>query len=139
MQIFAETAMLLPGKYAKQHNFNGRYDVRSNLKSFRKKESKQYCVVFMVEKATKACSKDKDTAALGQRGSSVCVVCDDKAQRDNLGGRCKGHGVTSGKATKFKNLFNPRCHGKWIRVELTDDRECPCLQGQGQGPDFIFV
>ena len=35
-----ETAMLVPGKYAR-HNFNEKYDVRSNLRSFRKKESKR--------------------------------------------------------------------------------------------------
>ena len=92
----------------------------------------RYCVVFKVEKATKACQRERETYHL-TRANSVCVMCDDKAQRDNLGGRCKGHGVPNSKPTKFKSLFNPRCHGKWIRTELTDD--CPCKNG----PDFIFV
>ena len=65
-------------------------------------------------------------------GNTVCVQCDDKAQRGHLGGRCQGHGA-EGKRTRFKNILTPRCHGKWTRMEITTD--CPCKNG----PDFIFV
>ena len=66
-------------------------------------------------------------------GHRVCVMCDSKAQRDHLGGRCKGHGEDD-RQTRFKNLLNPKCHGKWTRVELREG-ECPCKGG----PDFVFV
>ena len=41
--IIAETAMLLPGKYASKmvHSSSQKYDVRSNLKSYRQREGKQ--------------------------------------------------------------------------------------------------
>ena len=65
-------------------------------------------------------------------GNTVCVQCNDKAQRDHLGGRCQGHGTDS-KRTRFKNILTPKCHGKWTRLEITDD--CPCKDG----PDFVFV
>ena len=65
-------------------------------------------------------------------GNTVCVQCDNKAQRGHLGGRCQGHGA-EGKRTRFKNILTPRCHGKWTRMEITTD--CPCKNG----PDFIFV
>ena len=41
--FIAETAMLLPGKYASKHLRSGKqkYDVRSNLKSYRQREGKQ--------------------------------------------------------------------------------------------------
>ena len=40
---FLETAMLLPGKYASKNLRSGKqkYDVRSNLKSYRQREGKQ--------------------------------------------------------------------------------------------------
>ena len=41
--IIVETAMLLPGKYASKmvHSSSQKYDVRSNLKSYRQREGKQ--------------------------------------------------------------------------------------------------
>jgi len=128
-----ETAMLLPGKYASKFaQSRGKYDVRSNLKSYRQREGKQYCVMFKVEKAMKSCLRDKDTKAL-QRGNIVCSMCNSKAQRTHLGGRCGGHGA-EGKRTRFKNVLSPRCHGKWTRMEIVEG-ECPCRGG----PNFIFV
>lgn len=129
-----ETAMLLPGKYASKNLRSGKqkYDVRSNLKSYRQREGKQYCVMFKVEKAMKSCIRDKDTKAL-QRGNIVCSMCNSKAQRTHLGGRCGGHGA-EGKRTRFKNVLSPRCHGKWTRMEIVEG-ECPCRGG----PNFIFV
>jgi len=129
-----ETAILLPGKYAPKSPGNSlanKYDVRSNLKSYRHREGQRYCVVFKVEKATKACAKQADTDDLHTE-NTVCVQCDSKAQRGRLGGRCQGHGADT-KRTRFKNVLLPRCHGKWTRVDITD--ECPCKNG----PDFIFV
>jgi len=125
-----ETAMLLPGKYATTRSQN--YDVRSNLRSYTTKESETYCVVFRVDKAMKSCSKKKDTNDLSY-GNTVCVQCDNKAQRGHLGGRCQGHGA-EGKRTRFKNILTPRCHGKWTRMEITTD-----CQSCKNGPDFIFV
>lgn len=125
-----ETAMLLPGKFA-PHRDTGKYDVRSNLKSYRQKEGQQYCVVFEVEKAMKSCINDKDTDELS-RSNTVCVLCDSKAQKSHLHGRCTGHGA-EGKRTRFKNVLAPRCHGKWTRIDITD--ECPCKKGA----DFMFV
>lgn len=128
-----ETAMLLPGKYVRQLPRGGRsYDVRENLKSYKKvDESKKYCVVFEVNKATKGCQKSEETEDL-KRGHRVCSLCDVKAQREDLGERCSGHGA-EGRRTRFKNLMNPRCHGKWTRVAVQGD--CPC----SNGPGFIFV
>merc|ERR1719468_30127 len=130
-----ETAMLLPGKYAAKtprgNSNSNKYDVRSNLKSFSQKERQRYCVVFRVDKAMKSCRHNKDTKDL-QYGENVCVQCDSRAQRGHLGGRCQGHG-TDEKRTRFKNILTPKCHGKWTRIQITD--ECPCKNG----PDFIFV
>jgi len=128
-----ETGMLLPGKYSQlSQEEEDKYEVRENLKDFKKEENKdQYCVVFKVSKAMKACAAHKDTTILAQ-GSEVCVSCESKATRPHLGDRCSGHGVDN-KATRFKNVISPHCHGRWTRVQVTD--RCPCPNG----PDFIFV
>jgi len=135
ISAFRETAMLLPGKYAPKTSENSianKYYVRSNLRSYtRPVEKERYCVVFRVDKAMKSCLRDRDTTDL-KYGNTVCVQCNDKAQRDHLGGRCQGHGTDS-KRTRFKNILTPKCHGKWTRLEITDD--CPCKDG----PDFVFV
>ena len=151
--------MLLPGKYATTSARSKNYDVRSNLRSYTTKESETYCVVFRVDKAMKSCRHKKDTndlsygkfltkeAALHKShphqssgllllyfaGNTVCVQCDNKAQRGHLGGRCQGHGA-EGKRTRFKNILTPRCHGKWTRMEISTD-----CQSCKNGPDFIFV
>merc|ERR1712106_365283 len=127
-----ETGMLLPGKYSKlTQEEEEKYEVRENLKSFIKKENKdQYCVVFKVSKAMKACAGHEDTDKL-IKGSEVCVSCESKATRPHLGDRCSGHGVDN-KATRFKNVITPHCQGRWTRVEVTD--RCPCPNG----PDFIL-
>lgn len=125
-----ETAMLLPGKYSSQRTTS--WDVRSNLKTFVKKDNNnEYCVVFRVDKAMKACMLKKETMEL-HRGNEVCVSCESKAVREKLGGRCTGHGVMD-KQTHFKNVITPSCHGRWERVRL--ETECPCKSG----PHFIFV
>jgi len=127
-----ETGMLLPGKYSQTKRQEDKYDVRQNLKSYVVEEnSDQYCVVFKVDKAMKACSNIEETSKL-QRGNEVCVSCESKATRPHLGDRCSGHGVDN-KATRFKNVISPGCHGRWTRVEVSDS--CPCAGG----PDFIFV
>lgn len=126
--------MLLPGKYSKAKEVKGdKYEVRANLKSFVPEEENigMYCVVFRVEKAMKSCSNNEDTEAL-HRGRSVCVSCESKATKGHLGDRCSGHGVDN-KATRFKNVITPGCHGRWTRLEVTES--CPCKNG----PDFIFV
>jgi len=121
--------MLLPGKYAAFSDYSS-YDVRSNLRSFRRKQDDfRYCVVFRVDKATATCDRSEDTSKL-DAGETVCVMCDSKAQRAG-GHRCHGHGA-NGRRTRFKNLMNPRCHGKWTRMEV--DGECPCGT-----PDFVFA
>jgi len=128
-----ESAMLLPGKYAKK-SVRNRYDVRSNLRSYQKpKSSEGYCVVFQVDKATRSCLKNKDTRDM-TLGNTVCVQCNSKAIKSELGGRCIGHGA-EGKRTRFKNILSPRCHGKWTRLELVEGEDCPCKGG----PDFVFV
>jgi len=131
-----ETAMLLPGKYARRYMMHSasKYEVRSNLKTFNREEKEKYCVVFEVGKATRGCLKSRDTSELF-RGNSVCVVCTDRAQRDNLGGRCSGHGVPDGKRTRFKNLLNPSCHGRWTRIKIEEGNNCPCAAR----PYFTFV
>ena len=65
-------------------------------------------------------------------GQQMCALCPADAQRENLGGRCKGHGVDS-HLTKWRSTFRPKCHGKWKRVK--ELRHCPCIQG----PDYVFV
>jgi len=128
-----ETGMLLPGKYSQlDKEEEDRYEVRENLKSWVEDDNTdQYCVVFKVTKAMKSCSKHEETEKL-QQGQEVCVSCESKASRPHLGDRCSGHGVDN-KATRFKNVITPHCHGRWTRVEVTD--RCPCPGG----PDFIFV
>eukprot|EP00092_Neocalanus_flemingeri_P009098 GFUD01009796.1.p1 GENE.GFUD01009796.1~~GFUD01009796.1.p1 ORF type:complete len:275 (+),score=70.23 GFUD01009796.1:57-881(+) len=125
-----ESAMILPGKYSQLGE--DKYDVRQNLKTFREEENDdQYCVVFRVDKGTKACATSKDTKKL-RRGSEVCVSCESKATRPHLGDRCSGHGVED-KTTRFKNVITPGCHGRWTKTAVYD--KCPCPGGQ----DFIFV
>jgi len=127
-----ETAMLLPGKYSTQRRKS--YDVRENLKTFTqdmKTSDHEYCVVFKVQKAMRSCMKTKETQDL-MAGNEVCVACESKAVRDHLGNRCTGHGVTD-KVTRFKNVMESRCHGRWERVSVTT--QCPCKGG----PHFIFV
>jgi len=129
-----ETGMLLPGKYSQVRKVQKeKYEVRANLKSFVKEEENtdMYCVVFRVDKAMKSCLSTEETEVL-QRGREVCVSCESKALRPHLGERCSGHGVNN-KATRFKNVITPGCHGRWTRVEVTDT--CPC----SNGPHFIFV
>jgi len=128
-----ETGMLLPGKYSQlAAEEEEKYEVRENLKDFIKEEnSDQYCVVFKVSKAMKSCQAHKETEVL-TKGSEVCVSCESKATRPHLGDRCSGHGVEN-KATRFKNIITPHCHGRWTRVQVTD--RCPCPSG----PHFIFV
>lgn len=129
-----ETGMLLPGKYSEMKKvLTDKYDVRSNLKSFVMKNNNtdMYCVVFKVDKAMSACMYAEETVVL-QAGRSVCVSCESKASRPHLGDRCSGHGVES-KATRFKNVITPGCHGRWTRMDVSDT--CPCING----PDFIFV
>merc|ERR1712106_821252 len=109
-----------------------KYDVRQNLKSYHKEENNdQYCVVFKVEKAMKACRHTKETEKL-VRGNEVCVSCESKATRPHLGDRCSGHGVED-KTTRFKNVITPGCHGRWTKTAVYN--KCPCAGGQ----DFIFV
>jgi len=129
-----ETGMLLPGKYSQVKKVQKeKYEVRANLKSFVPEEENtdMYCVVFRVDKAMKACINAEDTEIL-QKGNQVCVSCESKASRPHLGDRCSGHGV-SNRATRFKTVITPGCHGRWTKVDVRD--ECPC---EG-GPDFIFV
>jgi hypothetical protein len=47
-------------------------------------------------------------------GKTVCVLCDSKAQRSHLHGRCTGHGA-EGKRTRFKNVLSPR----FVSIQLT--------------------
>ena len=65
-------------------------------------------------------------------GQQMCALCPADAQRKNLGGRCKGHGVDS-RLTKWRSTTKPKCRGKWKRVK--ELRHCPCHQG----PDYVFV
>ena len=69
---------------------------------------------------------------LGFSGQQMCALCPSDAQRDDLGGRCKGHGVDS-HLTKWRSTFSRKCHGKWKRVK--ELRSCPCIDG----PDYVFV
>ena len=62
----------------------------------------------------------------------MCALCPSDAQRENLGGRCKGHGVEE-RTTKWRSTFKPKCRGKWRRVR--EMSKCPCLNG----PDYVFV
>ena len=127
--------MILPGKYSQANNevSADRYDVRENLKTFHREEENtdQYCVVFRVEKAMKSCQLNEDTKRLVHR-ADICVSCESKSTRPHLGDRCTGHGVED-KMTRFRNVINPRCHGKWIKTGVYD--KCPCVSGA----DFIFV
>merc|ERR1712032_1762755 len=82
------------------------YDVRQNLKTWHKEENTdEYCVVFRVEKAMKACKLNEDTQGL-VRGADICVSCESKSTRPHLGDRCSGHGVES-RMTRFKNVITP--------------------------------
>jgi len=126
-----ETAMLLPRKWSSKKKTK-KYDVRQNLKTYVEKINKaEYCVVFKIEKASKACLDHKDTWEL-RRGNEICVSCESKAVREKLGGRCSGHGVFD-KQTRFKAVVHSTCHGRWQRIRMEED--CPCTSG----PAFIFV
>jgi len=126
-----ETAQLLPGKWSSKRMVKT-WDVRQNLKSYEEPIKKdEYCVVFRVDKAMKACLGSKDTMEL-HRGNQVCVSCESKAIREKLGDRCTGHGVDF-RDTRFKSVLSSACHGRWERIRIED--ECPCPGG----PHFIFV
>lgn len=130
-----ETAMILPGKFSQVSNEveeADSYDVRQNLKTFHREENTdEYCVVFRVEKAMKSCLFNEDTKKL-TNDADICVSCESKSTRPHLGDRCSGHGVED-RMTRFKNVINPKCHGKWVKTGVFD--RCPCPRG----PDFIFV
>jgi len=127
-----ETAMLLPSRKWSSKRKAKTYDVRQNLKTYVEKVNKdEYCIVFTVSKAAKACLENKDTWEL-RKGNEVCVSCESKAVREKLGGRCSGHGVYD-LQTRFKAVVSPHCHGRWERIRLEED--CPCKNG----PSFIFV
>jgi len=126
-----ETAMLLPGKWSSKRTIKD-WDVRQNLKTYVEPVKKdEYCVVFRVHKAMKACVLSEDTQQL-HRGNEICVSCESKAVREKLGDRCTGHGVAA-KQTRFKNVITPACHGRWERLRVEAD--CSCANG----PNFIFV
>jgi len=132
--VLRETAIILPGKYSQltEQDAAERYDVRENLKTFKREEiSDEYCVVFKVDKAMKSCRHHEETEDL-VRGAEICVSCESKATRPHLGDRCSGHGVEN-KATRFKNIITPGCHGRWTKTAVFD--KCPCRGG----PHFIFV
>lgn len=60
--------MILPGKFSQISNEveeADSYDVRQNLKTWQREENTdEYCVVFRVEKAMKACKLNEDTQSL---------------------------------------------------------------------------
>lgn len=91
----------------------------------------EYCIVFELAKVTKACKRDKDFYKM-DKGQQMCALCPSDAQRESLGGRCKGHGVDS-HLTRWRSTVKPKCHGKWRRV--SEMQNCPCRQG----PDYVFV
>jgi len=152
-----ETAGLLPARYFEQR-YKPDWDVRENLFEHQKSqkysnhwsinaiedgyqsdqpmgsfetEPEEYCIVFELSKVTKSCTFDKDFYKM-RKGQQMCALCPSDAQRENLGGRCKGHGVEE-RTTKWRSTFKPKCRGKWRRVR--EMSECPCLNG----PDYVFV
>ncbi|VVC34068.1 Thrombospondin type-1 (TSP1) repeat,Somatomedin B domain [Cinara cedri] len=137
-----ETAMLLPASLASNRLSNESQDIRHNLKYRLSKEpvdldSKEYCVLFEVMKATKACRKVSEYSLL-REGERVCVRCDTQAMRQSLGFRCPGHG-TMDRATRWTVLSAPHCHGKWVRLESAgqqDGHSCPMCK---KGAQFVFV
>lgn len=141
-QAIKEIAMLLPGSLSESRKANETSDIRRNLR-LRDPENhpeydpeRQYCVEFEVLKASKACRKEADFAAL-KEGERICVRCESEALRKNLGWRCQGHGV-AGRITRWSALSAPHCHGKWLRAQPNADRTCsakPCNQESA----FIFV
>lgn len=133
-----EMALLLPGKFSQARAVNATTDIRKNLrlkypKDPAKEESKEYCVIFEVTKVRKACEgiTNDDVNTLLVKGSRLCISCEEAAMRGHLGYRCNGHGVDN-KPTRWTFVANPRCHGRWTRLEVTDR----CQNGK---PDFIFV
>lgn len=136
-----EVALLLPGKLSHTRVVNASLDIRKNLrlkypKDPAKEGSKEYCVVFEVTKVRKVCESlvADDVNTLLTKGARVCISCEDAAMRGHLGYRCNGHGVDE-KPTRWTLVANPRCHGRWVRQEVTDT--CTC-HTTGK-PDFIFV
>ncbi len=63
----------------------------------------------------------------------MCALCPEDARRENLGDRCRGHGVDS-QLTRWRSTVHPKCHGKWRRIY--EAKECPCGRGN---PDYVFV
>jgi len=155
-----ETAGLLPARYFEQR-YKPDWDVRENLFEHQKNQKysldwsinsidddypadqpystndvfetteDEYCIVFELSKVTKSCSFDKDFYRM-RKGLQMCALCPADAQRESLGGRCKGHGVDR-RVTRWRSTFAPKCHGKWRRVREME--KCPCLNG----PDYVFV
>lgn len=103
--------------------------------------NKEYCVLFEVLKATKACRKESQYSLL-REGEKVCVLCENEAMRPSLGYRCTGHG-TMDRSTRWSALSAPHCHGKWVRLDsasrlrtTTAITRCPVC---ASSPKFVFV
>ncbi|XP_054723622.1 somatomedin-B and thrombospondin type-1 domain-containing protein-like [Uloborus diversus] len=133
-----EMALILPGKFSHARVTNSSTDIRKNLrlkypKNPAKDGSKEYCVTFEVNKIRKACESivRDDVSILLVKGARLRIGCEDAAMRGHLGYRCNGHGV-DGKPTRFTFVSDPRCHGRWTRVDTAEQ----CTGGK---PDFIFV
>ncbi|GFW04433.1 hypothetical protein TNCV_878021 [Trichonephila clavipes] len=89
--------------------------------------------MFEITKVRKACEgiTNDNVSSLLVKGAHLCISCEDAAMRGHLGYRCNGHGVDN-KPTRWTYVANPRCHGRWTRLEVLDR----CKSGK---PDFIFV
>nr|XP_018907152.1 PREDICTED: somatomedin-B and thrombospondin type-1 domain-containing protein-like [Bemisia tabaci] len=140
-----ETAMLLPVSLSLSRKINETSDIRRNLRFRYPKDpaenfNKEYCVLFEVTKAKKACRKEAEFSSL-REGERVCVRCESQAMRPALGYRCPGHG-TMDRTTRWAALAAPHCHGKWVRLDMGlnaleyDDTSCSACE---KGPKFIFV
>ncbi|XKL64173.1 hypothetical protein PGB90_004259 [Kerria lacca] len=139
-----EIAMLLPIKTEAKFSNETEdrlNDIDSKYPDDSEHDSKQYCVLFEILKATKACRKELSFSTL-REGEKVCVRCDNEAMRPSLGFRCTGHG-TMDRTTRWTTLTAPHCHGKWVRLDSSHQVRstnispvCPvCLQE----PKFVFV
>jgi hypothetical protein len=100
---------------------------------------------FELTEVRPACSKSSSAGETAMddlwtahlvKGATVCVECQGLAMRQQLGGRCRGHGVMS-KETRWSAVASSvvGCHGKWTMKS----RQQGCQCASDSSVSFILV
>jgi len=145
-----ETGKILPvtmGEWRRSKLYDPFQDIRRNLfeKMFGydhkspKHHKPSYCARYELTDVRPACQSahvgGDSWAARLTRGGVICVECQSMAMREDLGGRCRGHGVYL-RETRWAAVAVPGCHGAWVMTSQREDCQCG---GHDGTPAFILV